>query len=205
MSGKGKAHRPYEFGVKVSVATTLGHSKGGQFIVHAKALQGNPMGATRSPPSFPRSKVLSASISSTSSPIAAIAATTRRRRIASRFTSRVRSGASPSRSNARCGEDQPSSRSSATPNPTTEWTAITLPGRPAMRSTPCAPRAGHTKSDHRMDRNCLAGKAGDAINTVLAAAGYNFRRLLAWFSLLLSAIWIALTARSCYEPVHERA
>ncbi len=40
--GKGKAHRPYEFGVKVSVATTLAHSKGGQFIVHAKALPGKP-------------------------------------------------------------------------------------------------------------------------------------------------------------------
>src|SRR6202171_6445239 len=40
--GKGKAHRPYEFGVKVSVATTLSHAKGGQFVTHAKALPGNP-------------------------------------------------------------------------------------------------------------------------------------------------------------------
>ena len=40
--GKGKAHRPYEFGVKVSVATTLKHSKGGQFVTHVKALPGNP-------------------------------------------------------------------------------------------------------------------------------------------------------------------
>jgi IS5 family transposase len=40
--GKGKAHKPYEFGVKVSLATTLSHSKGGQFIVHAKALPGKP-------------------------------------------------------------------------------------------------------------------------------------------------------------------
>jgi IS5 family transposase len=30
--GKGKAHRPYELGVKVSVATTIGHAKGGQFV-----------------------------------------------------------------------------------------------------------------------------------------------------------------------------
>src|SRR5207237_3199905 len=36
--GKGKAHRPYEFGVKVSVATTLAHAKGGQFVTHTKAL-----------------------------------------------------------------------------------------------------------------------------------------------------------------------
>ena len=40
--GKGKAHRPYEFGVKVSVATTLAHAKGGQFVTHVSALPGNP-------------------------------------------------------------------------------------------------------------------------------------------------------------------
>jgi IS5 family transposase len=44
---KGKAHKPYEFGTKVSIATTLNHSKGGQFIAHAKALPGNPMTAIR--------------------------------------------------------------------------------------------------------------------------------------------------------------
>jgi transposase, IS5 family len=41
--GKGKAHRPYEFGVKVSVATTLAHARDGQFVTHVKALLGNPM------------------------------------------------------------------------------------------------------------------------------------------------------------------
>src|SRR6202043_726295 len=40
--GKGKPHKPYEFGVKVSVATTLERCKGGQFAIHAKALPGNP-------------------------------------------------------------------------------------------------------------------------------------------------------------------
>tara|TARA_B100000315_G_scaffold245668_1_gene271868 strand:- start:292 stop:1638 length:1347 start_codon:yes stop_codon:yes gene_type:complete len=40
--GKGKAHKPYEFGVKVSLATTNKRCKGGQFILHAKALPGNP-------------------------------------------------------------------------------------------------------------------------------------------------------------------
>jgi len=40
--GKGKAHKPYEFGVKVSVATTVQPSRGGQFVLHAKALPGNP-------------------------------------------------------------------------------------------------------------------------------------------------------------------
>ena len=31
-----------------------------------------------------------------------------------------------------------------------------------------------------MGRNYFAHASGDAINPVLAAAGYNFRRLLAW-------------------------
>src|ERR1700760_1184632 len=40
--GKGKAHRPYEFGVKVSVATPLQRCRGGQFVAHVAALPGNP-------------------------------------------------------------------------------------------------------------------------------------------------------------------
>ena len=40
--GKGKTHRPYEFGVKVSITTTNKRCKGGQFVLHAKALPGNP-------------------------------------------------------------------------------------------------------------------------------------------------------------------
>ena len=40
--GKGKAHKPYELGVKVSVATPLSHPKGGQFVTHVQALPGNP-------------------------------------------------------------------------------------------------------------------------------------------------------------------
>ena len=40
--GKGKASAPYEFGVKVSVVTTNVRAPGGQFVLHAKALPGNP-------------------------------------------------------------------------------------------------------------------------------------------------------------------
>jgi hypothetical protein len=41
--GKGKAHKPYEFDVKVvSVATPLQRSYSGQFVAHVKALSGNP-------------------------------------------------------------------------------------------------------------------------------------------------------------------
>ena len=38
----------------------------------------------------------------------------------------------------------------------------------------------------------LSCPSGDAINAVLAAAGYNFRRLLAWLRFLLLRILIAL-------------
>ncbi len=55
--GKGKPHKPYEFGVKVSVATTLKRCKGGQFAIHAKApCRGGPTTATPSKPSSQRSK-----------------------------------------------------------------------------------------------------------------------------------------------------
>jgi hypothetical protein len=40
--GEGKAHRSYEYGVKVSVATAMKHSAGEQFVIHAAALPDNP-------------------------------------------------------------------------------------------------------------------------------------------------------------------
>ena len=40
--GKGKARAPYEFGCKVSITTPATKPKGGQFVLHAKALHGNP-------------------------------------------------------------------------------------------------------------------------------------------------------------------
>jgi IS5 family transposase len=58
--GKGKAHRPYEFGVKVTLATTLHRSKGGQFITHVKALPGNPYDGHTLATAIPRSRRRSA-------------------------------------------------------------------------------------------------------------------------------------------------
>ena len=40
------------------------------------------------------------------------------------------------------------------------------------------PAIGHLKADHRMNRCWLAGSFGDALHTVLCAAGYNLRWLL---------------------------
>jgi len=40
--GKGKAHKPYEFGCKVSIATTNACAPGGRFVLHTRAFHGNP-------------------------------------------------------------------------------------------------------------------------------------------------------------------
>jgi IS5 family transposase len=39
---KGKAHKPYEFGCKISVISTVNKSKGGHFVLQSTALHGNP-------------------------------------------------------------------------------------------------------------------------------------------------------------------
>ena len=60
--------------------------------------------------------------------------------------------------------------------------------REMRRRSAVEPVIGHIKNGHRMNRNYLAGPQGDAINAVLAAAGYNFRLLLNWLRLLLCLI-----------------
>ena len=46
------------------------------------------------------------------------------------------------------------------------------------RRSSIEPSIGHLQSDHRLDRNHLTGQEGDRINALLAAVGYNFRKLL---------------------------
>ena len=69
------------------------------------------------------------------------------------------------------------------------------------RRSAVEPVIGHLKGEHRMGRNHLAHAAGDAINAVLAAAGYNFRRLLAWHAFLRFLVaCIAHTLRASPPP-----
>jgi hypothetical protein len=63
------------------------------------------------------------------------------------------------------------------------------------RRSAVEPVIGHLKSEHRMGRNYLWHRQGDAINVVLAAVGYNFRRLIRWLGLLLYQILAQLTLR----------
>lgn len=154
--GKGKAHAPYEFGVKVSVATTLHRSKGGQFALHAKALPGNPYDGHTLAAVIPE---MEAMIGNAIDRILADAgyrgnnaALSHRFKV---FTSGQKRRMTP---------------------------AIK---REMRRRAAIEPVIGHIKTEHRMGRNYLAHTQGDAINAVLAAAGYNFRQLLSWLRLLL--------------------
>ena len=154
--GKGKAHKPYEFGVKVSLATTLRHSAGGQFIAHAKTLPGNPYDG----------HTLKAVIPAIEKQIGG----TIKRMI----------GDKGYRGHNAAPEYKFRVYISGQKRSVTDAIKRDLKRRSAIE-----PVIGHTKSDHRMDRNYLIGSAGDAINAVLSAAGYNFRRLLAWLKLFL--------------------
>ena len=139
----------------MSLATTLNRSKGGQFIAHAKALPGNPYDG----------HTLAAVIPEIETQIGANLT----RIVADRGYR---------------GHNAPPEHKfkvyiSGQRRRVTETIKRELRRRPAVE-----PVIGHAKAEHRMGRNYLAGTQGDAANAVLAAAGYNFRRLLEWLSSL---------------------
>jgi transposase, IS5 family len=170
--GKGKAHRPYEFGVKVSLATTLHRSKGGQFIAHVKAVPGNPYDGHTLAAVLPE---IEARIGA---PLARVVADRGYR-----------------------GHNAPPDMKFRVYIAGQKRRVTEAIKRELRRRSAIEPVIGHAKAEHGMGRNFLKGVHGDAANAVLAAAGYNFRRLLAW----LAAIWrlpvIAVLAAACQDPV----
>jgi IS5 family transposase len=66
--------------------------------------------------------------------------------------------------------------------------------REMRRRSAIEPVIGHLKNEHRMDRNYLADRKGDANNAILAAVGYNFRRLIRWLRILLCLLLTVLCA-----------
>jgi IS5 family transposase len=169
--GKGKAHRPYEFGVKVSVATPIQRCRGGQFVAHVQALPGNPYDG------HTLGKLIPAIEAQLGNSLARIVA-----------------DAGYRGHNAPEGYKRKVYTSGQKRNVTAQIK------RDLRRRSAVEPVIGHLKADHRMERNYLAHKAGDAANAVLAAAGYNFRLLLRWLALLwariIDAIMSADTAQS---------
>ena len=56
------------------------------------------------------------------------------------------------------------------------------------------PVIGHLKSDYRMARNFLKGNLGDSLNVMLAAAAFNFNKLLKELSSSFAPFFVALRA-----------
>ena len=167
--GKGKAHCPYEFGVKVSVATTLHRSKGGQFALHVKALPGNPYDGHTLAVIIPdMEKTIGAGLD----------------RIVADAGYR--------------GHNAPLSHKFKVYTSGQKRRITPAIKREMKRRAAVEPVIGHIKNEHRMSRNYLAHEQGDAINAILAAVGYNFRLLLRWLSLflrlLVAVIWDVISA-----------
>src|SRR5215208_7377661 len=163
--GKGKAHKPYEFGVKVSVATTIGRAKGGQFVTHVTALPGNPYDGHTLATVIPDMEALIGNI------IARLLADRGYR-----------------------GHNAPPDHKFRVFISGQKRGVTPRIKRELRRRAAVEPVIGHLKAEHRMGRNYLWFRRGDAANAVLAAAGYNFRRLIRWLSLLLRLFLTALTA-----------
>ena len=169
--GKGKAHKPYEFGVKVSVATTLKHAKGGQFVTHVQSLPGNPYDGHTLAAVIPAIEQL---VGNTIERLHADAG--------------YRGHNAPPDYKFRVYTSKQKRR--VTPQIKREM----------RRRSAIEPVIGHLKAEHRMDRNYLAYRQGDANNAILAAVGYNFRRLIRWLRILLCFIRAALRAQSKPAP-----
>jgi transposase, IS5 family len=164
--GKGKAHAPYEFGVKVSLATTLHRAKGGQFALHAKALPGNPYDGHTLATVIPD---MEATIGGEIERILADAGYK--------------------------GHNAPASHKFRVYTSGQKRRMTPAIKREMRRRAAIEPVIGHVKNEHRMGRNHLAHEQGDAINAILAAAGYNFRLLLTWLRLLLRLFLTVLFAQ----------
>ena len=165
--GKGKAHRPYEFGVKVSIATPVKHSAGGQFVAHVATLPGNPYDGHTLAQVIPDTQALLGNV------LERIIADAgyRGHNAPAEHRFRVYTAGQRRRVNQQIK-------------------------REFKRRAAIEPVIGHLKDDHRMGRNYLAHSRGDAINAILAAVGYNFRRLIQWLRLLLLRILIAFGSAS---------
>jgi transposase, IS5 family len=169
--GKGKAHKPYEFGVKVSVATTLKHSKGGQFVAHAQALPGNPYDGHTLAGVIPAIE-----------------------RLVGNTIERLHADAGYR------GHNAPPEYKFKIYTSKQKRRVTPAIKREMRRRAAVEPVIGHLKEDHRMDRNYLAHRHGDFNNAILAAVGYNFRRLIRWLRILLCLILMAFSPQSKLVP-----
>jgi len=152
------------------VATTLKRAKGGQFALHAKALPGNPYDG------HTLASVIRDMENTIGNEIGRILADAGYR-----------------------GHNAPLSHKFRVFTAGQKRRVTPAIKREIRRRSAVEPVIGHIKAEHRMGRNHLAGKRGDAVNAILAAAGYNFSLLLRWFRELLSLL-LAIAGRPQFQP-----
>jgi IS5 family transposase len=146
----------------VSVATTLKRCKGGQFVTHVQALPGNPYDG------HTLARVIPA--------IEALLGNT---------IERLHADAGYR------GHNAPPEYKFKVYTAKQKRRVTPQIKREMRRRSAIEPVIGHLKNEHRMGRNYLAGRRGDANNAILAAVGYNFRRLIRWLTLLFFIVLVA--------------
>lgn len=166
---KGKAHKKYEFGCKVSVATTSKDN----WIVGVEALHDNPFDGHTLKGALKQIKRLVGWEAQHA------------------YCDKGYKG-NPRQLDGTAVHLATRRKSSMTPR---EW-------RWFKRRSAIEPVIGHMKQDNRMDRNYLKGTDGDKMNAILAACGFNLRKLLrALLWLLFKELeWLKVLLRPFFWP-----
>jgi transposase, IS5 family len=149
---KGKAHKKYEFGCKVSVVTTSKDN----WVVGIEALHQNPFDGH--------------TLKNALNQVWRLVGWKPK----NAYCDKGYQG-NPKQLNGTAVHLANRRKSSMTPS---EW-------RWFRRRSAIEPVIGHMKEDHRMDRNYLKGTDGDKMNAILAACGFNLRKLLRAFFWLI--------------------
>jgi len=162
---KGKAHKKYEFGVKVSVAVT---NRSG-FVLGMMALPGNPGACPRAgrrpdPGDGHTLQTAAGQVERlTGTPVARL------------YVDRGYRGHNDRQKDRVFLSGQ---RRGLTPTIRKEL----------RRRSAIEPAIGHMKTDGRLGRNYLLGTLGDAINAILAGVGHNLRLILNWLRALFALV-----------------
>ena len=177
--GKGKARKPYEFGVKNAVVVS--HKQG--LMLSARTFPGNPYDG----------HILSAVLEQATNLTQDLSVTIKQVVADLGFRGKEVDANNPRVQIIHRGRYKSLSKQEQ------RW----LKRRQAVE-----PAIGHLKSDHRLDRCWLKGALGDALHAISCAAGYNLRWLLraiarlgigpAFLCLLQMVLWAARPARASH-------
>lgn len=147
--GKGKARKPYEFGVKTAIVVTHTHG----LMVGARTFPGNPYDG----------HILAAQLEQTNILLEDVGVKPKTAIVDLGFRGKSVEYHNPEIELIHRGK----------------FKQLTQEQRRWLRRRQAVePAIGHLKADHGMDRCWLKGQTGDAIHAVLCAAGYNLRWLM---------------------------